>query len=60
MLNHISCRIDNLIFDEDTLEVKAVIDWELSTLGNPIQDMTANLMQYIGPHDTQGIGMRGE
>ena len=43
------CRIDNLIYDTESLEVKAVIDWELATLGNPIQDMTGNLLQYILP-----------
>lgn len=52
----LSSRIDNLIFDEETLEVKAVLDWELSTLGNPIQDLTGNLLQYIMPENSKMNG----
>ena len=50
------CRIDNIIFDTETLEVRAVLDWEMSTLGNPIQDMCGNLMQYILPSSLPVMG----
>ena len=34
-LVHGDLRVDNCIFDADTNEVKAVLDWELSTIGHP-------------------------
>ncbi len=32
-------RISNLIFTEDCAAVEAVLDWEMATLGNPVQDL---------------------
>lgn len=38
-LVHGDFRMDNLIFDRDTPVIRAILDWELSTLGNPLADL---------------------
>ncbi len=46
---HGDYRIDNMIFDPDESQVLAVLDWELSTLGDPIADLSYFLMSWIQP-----------
>jgi aminoglycoside phosphotransferase (APT) family kinase protein len=48
---HGDYRIDNLIFDADDDRVAAVLDWELSTLGDPLADFTYLLMNWVTPPD---------
>lgn len=48
-LVHGDLRGDNLIFHPDRPEVIAVLDWELSTLGDPLADFAYNLMMYRLP-----------
>jgi aminoglycoside phosphotransferase (APT) family kinase protein len=47
---HGDYRIDNLIFDTDN-RVVAVLDWELSTLGDPIADFSYFALQWALPCD---------
>jgi aminoglycoside phosphotransferase (APT) family kinase protein len=46
---HGDFRIDNMIFATDALQVRAVLDWELSTLGHPLADFAYHLMMYRMP-----------
>jgi aminoglycoside phosphotransferase (APT) family kinase protein len=46
---HGDYRLDNMIFHPTELRVQAVLDWELSTLGDPMADFTYLLMQWIMP-----------
>jgi aminoglycoside phosphotransferase (APT) family kinase protein len=48
---HGDYRIDNMIFDADAPQVAAVLDWELSTLGDPLADFTYVLMNWSMPHE---------
>jgi aminoglycoside phosphotransferase (APT) family kinase protein len=46
---HGDYRLDNMIFHASEPRVIAVLDWELSTLGDPMADFTYLLMQWIMP-----------
>jgi aminoglycoside phosphotransferase (APT) family kinase protein len=48
---HGDYRIDNMIFESDAPQVAAVLDWELSTLGDPLADFTYVLMNWSMPHE---------
>ena len=46
---HGDYRLDNMIFHATEPRVTAVLDWELSTLGDPMADFTYLLMQWVMP-----------
>jgi aminoglycoside phosphotransferase (APT) family kinase protein len=46
---HGDFRIDNLIFDSGGPRVLAVLDWELSTLGDPLADFAYHLIPWRLP-----------
>jgi len=58
-LVHGDWRIDNLLFDDKTNALNAILDWELSTLGHPLADLGGQLMQWSMPVGEQGRGMAG-
>lgn len=46
---HGDFRCDNLIFDPTEPRIRAILDWELSTLGDPLADFAYFLMTYHLP-----------
>jgi aminoglycoside phosphotransferase (APT) family kinase protein len=54
---HGDYRLDNLMFDAMQPRVRAVLDWELSTLGHPLADFSYHCMAWhIPPGAFRGIG----
>eukprot|EP00049_Salpingoeca_infusionum_P014769 m.280272 g.280272 ORF g.280272 m.280272 type:complete len:546 (-) comp15748_c1_seq20:4002-5639(-) len=43
---HGDYRLDNIIFDNATREPKAVLDWELARLGDPLCDLAHNCIMF--------------
>jgi aminoglycoside phosphotransferase (APT) family kinase protein len=46
---HGDFRCDNMIFDSVQPQVRAVLDWELSTLGDPASDFTYHCLMFRMP-----------
>jgi aminoglycoside phosphotransferase (APT) family kinase protein len=53
---HGDYRVENLIFHPTEPRILAVLDWELSTLGDPLADFTYHCMQWHMPHSDSGAG----
>jgi len=46
---HGDYRIDNLILTADRRGIRAVLDWEMSTLGDPVSDLAVALVYWTRP-----------
>jgi aminoglycoside phosphotransferase (APT) family kinase protein len=55
-LVHGDYRLDNLIIAKDSAGILAVLDWELSTLGDQLADFTYHLMAWHMPHSESAAG----
>ena len=61
---HGDFRLGNLIYDKNNKNIKAVLDWELSTIGDPLADFGYMLYPYYIPlgqrHGIQGCDISKE
>ncbi len=55
-LVHGDYRLDNIILAPEKAKIAAVLDWELSTLGDPLADFSYHLMQWHMPPSDAGTG----
>ncbi len=56
-LVHGDFRLDNCIVHPSEPRIIAVLDWELSTIGDPLADFTYHLMQWFMPVSEAGSGV---
>ncbi len=50
-LIHNDYKFDNVVFDPDTMELKAVLDWEMTTVGDPRMDIGTALSYWAEAGD---------
>lgn len=57
-LVHGDFRFDNAVVGPDG-GVRAVLDWELSTLGDPLADLANTMISWSGPGEAMAFGVEG-
>ena len=55
VLVHGDYRLDNMIFDRSEPRVLGIIDWEISTLGDPLAELSYLCMLWRTPADWGGL-----
>jgi aminoglycoside phosphotransferase (APT) family kinase protein len=50
---HNDFRLDNLVLDPRTLAVRAVLDWEMATVGDPLMDLGGALAYWVEAGDDE-------
>ena len=53
-LNHGDCQWANVMFSHDQPHLAAFVDWEMSTLGDPLLDLGWILTSWVDPRDPEG------
>ncbi|MCA1738370.1 MAG: phosphotransferase family protein, partial [Actinobacteria bacterium] len=53
---HNDYKLNNLVLDPDDLtEVRAVLDWEMTTIGDPLFDLAVSLSYWVEAGDSQEL-----
>lgn len=50
-LVHNDFKFDNLVLDDELTEVRAILDWEMATIGDPLMDLGTTLAYWVEPDD---------
>jgi aminoglycoside phosphotransferase (APT) family kinase protein len=60
VLVHNDFKLDNLVLDPaDPPQVRAVLDWEMATVGDPLMDLGTTLAYWVEPGDPPLFGELG-
>jgi aminoglycoside phosphotransferase (APT) family kinase protein len=55
-LIHNDYKLDNIVFDpQDLCRVKAILDWEMTTIGDPLMDLGNSLAYWVEPGDPSSM-----
>jgi aminoglycoside phosphotransferase (APT) family kinase protein len=52
---HNDYKYDNLVLDPETLEIKALLDWEMATVGDPLMDLGTSLGYWAEQGDPPAL-----
>jgi aminoglycoside phosphotransferase (APT) family kinase protein len=52
---HNDYKYDNLVLDADSLAIKAVLDWEMATVGDPLMDLGTSLAYWVEAGDNAAL-----
>jgi aminoglycoside phosphotransferase (APT) family kinase protein len=54
-LIHNDYKYDNLVLDPQNLSIRAVLDWEMATVGDPLMDLGTTLGYWVDPDDPEEL-----
>jgi aminoglycoside phosphotransferase (APT) family kinase protein len=56
-LIHNDFKFDNVIFDAELADITGILDWEMSTIGDPLMDLGTSIGYWVEPTDAQPMVM---